>query len=141
MEAETVTSAAELTWAAAIKGTILSVDFADPMVLVLILFHFASLIFMIMTRKHIYISSFYFLFVVVLISATPKLNLYMMANWEKIGFNYCYFDETYMFLYVFWAFPLVIDCIILILFMIFDGLYQYIYGRKKIIPGYNNNVQ
>ena len=119
----------EGTWSEAIRGCITSVCFTDVPVVLALIFHIITLIILIFYRKHAYLSTLYFAGIVLLIAATPNINSYMMENWDKFGFSFCYFDESMAFILIFWAAPLTICCIFMIFSLLMDIIRQYIVGK------------
>lgn len=96
------------------------VDFHDPPLYFILFFHILSLIILIRTRNNIFISSAYFGFITFCILATPKINTFMMANFSSFYFSIPYFDETYIFIFIFWTIPLTFNCILLLFLIFFD---------------------
>ena len=117
------------TWSALIRGCITSVCYTDIPIVLMAIFHFLNLMIMIFSRKHTYLSTIYFAGIVFLIAMTPSLNNYMMSNWDKYGFSFCYFDESMAFILIFWAFPLTICCLVMIITLLIDIIRQYIVGK------------
>ena len=119
----------EVTLSETIRGCITSVCFTDVPVILAFIFHVITLIIMIYYRKHTYLSTAYFAGIVFLIAITPTINNYMMENWDKFGFSFCYFDESMVFIYIFWAAPLTICCMVMIFSLLVDIIRQYIVGK------------
>lgn len=121
----------EYSWLEEAKGIVKSVNYSDVPIFLTLFFHVISLAFLIFSRKHTYVSSVYFVILVFLISMTPKINYYMLENWNRFGFTVNYFDKSYVFIMVFWVLPLSSCCIIMMTMLVIDIIRSFFVGRAS----------
>lgn len=69
---------------------------------------------LIKSHKNWLVSGIMSLLVCVGIGSTTRLNNYMSYNYQRYGFKANYFDETCVFLFIYWCIPLVVVSVILI---------------------------
>lgn len=108
------------------------IRFTDTPIIVLFVFHIIMFATLIITRRHLIISTILFFFNVFLLYITPNVNSYFTENWSRIGFTTNYFDQTYVDIFVIWTLPIVIECSVILLILAVDILLQYFRGRKAI---------
>ena len=112
-----------------IKTIIIAVNYSDPPIIILIIFHIISSVLILHFRSHIIINSAHFLTLILLIFWSSKINNFFMANYMSFGFSDCYFDEIGFFIFIYWTIPLSFQCTLLIIILIVDILKQFFIDR------------
>jgi hypothetical protein len=97
-----------------------SANYLDAPILLLLLFHVASIVCLIWYRHNLLISSIQFLVCCYLIFLSDTLNNFFAARWIAWGFSKNYFDEAYIFMFLFWNLPISIVAGVIILHVFVD---------------------
>ena len=110
----------------------------------LVLFHVVTFSVLITTRKrvnfqgtffvilcklakiHTTKQNFPFLFIVMSIGLTEKINEYMAANYKKFYFTHQYFDSHGMFISLVYSAPALVNCVIILVRYLFDQCDKFI---------------
>ena len=79
----------------------------------------------------------HFLILSIFIALTPKINTFLMATCKKE--NARYIEESCVFIFFFWAVPLIIQCVCLLLCVVYDIVIQYIEEKRKQSMNANKN--
>jgi len=121
---------ADPSWFKMIFDVLKSVCYTDTPIILTIIFHFVIFSTLLRNRKKIIISSFLFGALCFLIVLTPKINSYLMESWDKMHFSVNYFDESCIFMFLFWTMPLMMTAIVMLMIMVFEITIQFITRRK-----------
>ena len=107
-----------------------SVNYSHPFFLFSLFFYLMFGTILIYYRKHKWVSSFVFAFLVLCLFSTPYL-----INFIRGIVNSQEFDENGLFIWTFWAFPIMFILALFFLFLIYD-IFKIYQSRKihNIIP-------
>lgn len=114
----------EISIISLILAKISTVNFSDPPILVLLIFHIISLFFIILTRNHAILSTACFIISGFSILSTPNINKFLNEHYSDFYFSEPYFDESCIFIFIFWTFPIAFNCLVCITIMFFSIVKQ-----------------
>jgi hypothetical protein len=97
-----------------------NVNYLDIPVILLMLVHAASFVLFLVYRQNLLVSSIHFLCCCYCIFITDSLNDFFAARWPSFLFSENYFDESCIFLFVFWSAPIAVVAGLIILNLFAD---------------------
>jgi len=90
------------------------IDWTEPFLQGLIIFHVFSTVIILSTRKRIWIQGFLFTLLLVSISLTERANQWLATNF-KLYSKLQYFDSQGMFISLTYSAPVLINCVIILI--------------------------
>jgi len=90
------------------------IDWTEPFMQGLVIFHALAMFTIIATRKRVWIQGFLFTFLLVSISLTERANEWLAANF-KLYAKLQYFDSQGMFISLTYSAPVLINCVIILI--------------------------
>ena len=107
------------------KEKLSMIEYDDMFIYGSILFNLISAFFLFKMRSNVLICSIHFSILLVLISITPYLNSLLFANYEKN------FDREGFFINVMWVFPIMLQCISLLIVIAAEIVIKQIRKTKQ----------
>jgi len=90
------------------------IDWSEPFIQGLIIFHVFSMFLILATRKRVWIQGFLFTVLLVSISLTERANEWLATNY-KLYSKLQYFDSQGMFISLTYSAPVLINCVIILI--------------------------
>ena len=115
-----------------IIGILKKVNYLDPPILILIIFHLLTLFISFSQRYKPLGRSICFGFSLLFALIIEHLSEFISSKWKFFGFSENYFDDFGVFFVVFFLFPPLLNCILLLSFLLGGLIDKYIqYNRWK----------
>lgn len=99
---------------------LVDVSYTDFGILGLILFHMCWFVLHLKARNHLTMTSLQFMISCYSVYITQSLNSFMSDHWQMFGMSKNYFDSNCTFAFLFWALPMSILCVLIILGLFVD---------------------
>jgi len=90
------------------------IDWSEPFLQGLIIFHIFSTVIILSTRRRVWIQGFLFTFLLVSISLTERANEWLATNF-KLYSKLQYFDSQGMFISLTYSAPVLVNCVIILI--------------------------
>jgi len=91
------------------------IDWTEPSVQAIVLFHIISFVIVIATRKKVNFQGSLFVILLVSIGCSEKINEFMAENYKKFHFKQQYFDSYGMFISLIYSAPVLVNCVIILI--------------------------
>jgi len=103
------------------------VDWSEPYLQYLILFHILTFLCVILTRKRVNFQGTLFVILLATIGCSEMINEYMANNHKKF-FKQQYFDSYGMFISLVYSAPVLVNCVIILEILSLSKSYIYIHS-------------
>ncbi|XP_068614653.1 transmembrane protein 18-like [Brachionichthys hirsutus] len=97
---------------------IMSVQWSEPWLMGLLVFHFACLCLTVVTCRYYRVQTCHFLLMVVLVYTAEYLNELAAMNWRSFS-NFQYFDSNGMFISLVYSIPLLLNTVIIVMVWVY----------------------
>jgi len=108
------------------------IDWNEPFMQGLVIFHALSMFLILATRKRVWIQGFLFTVLLVSISLTERANEWLAANF-KLYAKLQYFDSQGMFISLTYSAPVLVNCVIILINWFFISGDMMVKAKRKQI--------
>lgn len=111
---------------------LIHIDWSEPFLQGVILFHILTFILVLVTRKRVNFQGTLFVIFLGSIGATEKINAWMAENYKKFV-SLQYFDSQGMFISLLYSGPVLVNCVIILInWFVFSGNLLVEVKRKEL---------